>query len=286
MSEHLNKVLEFVESLSTKERINDGEYLDMMNSLKQINDNLRKPAEDTVYSDERYDVLRYNALEATRFGTFQRMKLLYLRPDAGAPLHNIVLWASEFETLIQNLTGEVDNYNPNKQIYSPIYYYLPWVRDEVANLILFSKHPISKRYIKEMLLHNLYWKTTLSQHSITKLTKDDLKDKKINKAKTHIIKVDINSPFKETFCMDTKYIRLGKENNALSLQLNKYIIKKLLENTGVLTEKNIKVLNHTLENRTWFNLVVSGIDAKTRTQKRQYSYKMSDFEYNVTYLTK
>jgi hypothetical protein len=286
MSEHLNKVLEFVESLSTKERINDGEYLDMMNSLKQINDNLRKPAEDTVYSDERYDVLRYNALQATRYDTYQRMKILYLKPDADAPLNNIVLWASEFETIIQNLTGEVDNYNPNKQISVPITIYLPYVRDEVANLILFSKHPITKRYISETLRSHLYWKIGLTQHSITKLNKDDLKDKKTNKYKTHIIKVDINSPFKETFCMDTKYIRLGKENNALSLQLNKYIIKKLLENTGVLTEKNIKVLNHTLENRTWFNLVVSGIDAKTRTQKRQYSYKMSDFEYNVTYLTK
>lgn len=285
MSEYLNKVLEFVETLSSAERINDGEYLNMMNSLKKINDSL---ITDEV-SEERYVSDRYNRLQNTRFGTYERIKLLYLRPDADAPLHNITLWSIEFENIIKTFTGEGE-YDNRWSVYTPLKIYMPYLRDEFVNLILFSdrKNPVTKRYIDEMLKNNLHWKQRLNSPSnsyIDKLSKEDLKNKK--SVKTHIIKVDITSPFTETFCMNTKYIRLGKENNNLATQLNKYIVKKQLEDSGLLTVKYIKIINHTLENfDSCFHLDVSGIDAKTRTQKRQYSYNSCDFRYKITYLTK
>ena len=293
MSEYLHKVLEFVETLSTGQRINDGEYLATMNCLKQINDALKLNKDDTIYEDEEDGRHRFN-IQQTRFATYARMRAKYIRADAEPHLTSIVDWASEFETIITHLENNTNPADGVRNTYTlgginlyAIVKYLPHIKEEYVNLILFSNHIISKYYKRYILTHNLNWKRRIvfKCQELVKLSKEDLKDKK--KYKSHIIKVDISKPFTETFCMPTRYIRLGKENNTLSVELNEYVVGKMIE-ANKLDSKYIKLIcpNDAGYITSYFNLEVSGIDAKTRNQKRQYSYELPDVKYNITYLTK
>jgi len=281
MSKELNKVLEFVETLSSKERINDGEYLEMMNCLKSINESIKKNSD--YIDDEEYQPYINN-----RYAIYTRMKLKYFTEDARPNIDNTVIYASQFEEAINCIDNNLDS--NNRYINDAIQYYLPHLKEEFVNKVLYSKHHITKDYKKYILTGNLHWKYRLSIFNkykpIIKLNKDDLKDKK--NCKSHIIKVDIKSPIQETFCMPTRYIRLGNELNGLSTDLNFYIISKYFDDKP-LTIKYIKMINREGED-VRFNLEVSGIDAKTRNKKRQYSYCTDNSEtaiqYNITYLTK
>ena len=285
MSKDLNKVLDFVETLSTKERINDGEYLEMMNCLKNINETI-KSGKDYIDEEEDYHYIN------TRYAIYTRMKLKYFTEDARPSLDDVVPFAEQFEFVIDciknNTVSDIDEHS--RYVTDAIKDYLPHLRDEFANLILYSNHPITKNYKKHILLENLHWKYRLSifnkDKPIIKLNKDDLKNKK--NYKSHIIKVDIKSPIKETFCMPTGFIRLGNAVNSLSTDLNLYIISKHLDKNP-LNIKYIKMINREYED-VRFVLEVSGIDAKTRNKARQYSYSSdrtdTAIQYNVTYLTK
>lgn len=285
MSKDLNKVLEFVETLSTKERINDGEYLDMMNCLKNINDSIKQPLRDD--DEEQQEIDNMN----TRYAIYTRMKLKYFTEDARPYIDATVSQSRWFEEIIDALKNNITH--TNYILYNDaVEFYLPYLRDEFIDLILYSKHPFTKEYKKHILAKNLYWKHRFIMFNkykpIIKLNKDDLKNKKASAS--HIIKVDIKSPIKETFCMPTRFIRLGNEMNGLSTDLNLYIISKYF-NDKPLTIKYIQIINR--ENSdVRFNLKVSGIDAKTRNKKRQYSYTCytrddnTTIDYDITYLTK
>ena len=281
MSKDLNKVLEFVETLSTKERINDGEYLDMMNCLKGINDSIKKNSNDTEEEEDNHYI-------NTRYAIYTRMKLKYFTEEARPNIDNTVTYSRPFEDAINCIENNLPT--DDRYVNDALEFYLPHLKEKFANFILYSKHSISKNYKKHILTQNLHWKYRLSIFNklkpIIKLNKDDMKDKK--NCKSHIIKVDIKSPIKETFCMPTKFIRLGNELNGLSTDLNFYIISKYIVDKP-LTIKYIRMINREGDD-VRFNLEVSGIDAKTRNKKRQYSYTTgisdTDIQYHITYLTK
>ena len=263
----METLLGLIEKLNEEEKVNEGEYLNLMNALKKVNDDHTRhnPPQRPVWDgDERLDPT-------------SALFVQYLKPDAHFYVRNLeyLTCFNACYIAIQH-NQEVDSMTMGKALC-----YFSWYRnmskDEVIEYVLTSNHMFSRKIKGGILFKAFEWRRAYNfvypqRHSIKK-TNETTSDK------THIIRVDITSPIQESFNMETKLIRLGG-STTLSRLLNHYIIKKL----DVLTPACINALL-TYENQPFY-LETSGIDAKTRNQQRKYLYKWREIEYSITYLTK
>jgi hypothetical protein len=263
----METLLGLIEKLNEDEKVNEGEYLNLMNALKKVNDdNTRNnPPERPVWNgDERLD--RTSALFVQ-----------YLKPDAHFYVRNLeylVCFNACYKAI--ELNQEVDDMTLGKALC-----YFSWYRnmskDEVMEYVLHSNHKFSRKIKGGLIFKALEWRKAYQY--VYPERQSIKKTNETTSQKTHIVRVDITSPIQESFNMETKLIRLGG-STTLSRLLNHYIIKKL----DVLKPSHINALL-TYENFPFY-LETSGIDAKTRNQNRKYLYKWNDIEYSITYLTK
>ena len=286
MSSDLHSILEFIDNLSSEQKITDGEYLRIMNNLKKVNDALPQQVQEDEYIEERREI-------NTRYERYTDFVNTYCDGRQCLPTNIVDLgYPNIFEKMYDILKGNTQEqlYKDNNQKNSFYSSYsnmletiLPELSDTIADSIINNTHNIIKYYKKNIVTHNTLWKIRLLQHTkiveAQKLIKQDLKDAK--KSKTHVVLIEINMPhLKESYTAKTNFIRLGNASNQFIKEINAYILSKKLNN---LTSRDII---HYKDTPYSLSIVVSGIDAKTRNQKRQYEYDTPELKYKITYLTK
>lgn len=264
----MENLLGLIEKLNEDEKVNEGEYLNLMNALKKVNDDNTRhnpPAPNPVWEG--------NALLDPTSVLFRK----FFKAGTTFYLHNIeylMCFEEGYEAIREN--REVEDLTMGKAVcfYA---WYKGIILDEILDLIMLSNHKISRKIKGGLIYKSLEWRR---EYNFVYPDKKAIKKTNATESdKTHIVRVDITSPITETFNMETKLIRLGGATT-LSRLLNHYIIKKL----DVLKPHHINALI-TYEQQP-FCLETSGIDARTRNQNRKYNYKWSDIEYSITYLTK
>jgi hypothetical protein len=151
------------------------------------------------------------------------------------------------------------------------------IRDEVLEYVLLQNHELSRRIKGHIIGNSLEWKQVyVRQYKKNRAIK---KTDAVESNTAHIIEVNITSPIQETFNMECRLVRLGGAT-AFARQINHYILNKL----DALKPSHIDAL--TDYDRNPFHLQISGLDAKTRNQSRQYIYNRNGIQYSITYLTK
>jgi len=263
----MENLLGLIEKLNEDEKVNEGEYLNLMNALKKVNDdNTRRNPQPIDFNDPNH------LLDAT--GVLHRK---YFKVGSTFYLRNLEYLMGFDETY----EAMKENRQVPELIMGKALCFFSWYKsimlDEVLEYVLLSNHLVSRKIKGGILYKSFEWRRAYQY-----VYPDKYSIKKTNETtseKTHIVRVDITSPIQESFNMETKLIRLGGATS-LSRLLNHYIIKKL----DVLKPHHINALL-TYEQQPFY-LETSGIDAKTRNQNRKYNYKWNDIEYSITYLTK
>jgi len=264
----METLLGLIEKLNEDEKVNEGEYLNLMNALKKVND-------DNARNNPPRQIPVWNGDE--RLDPTSALFVQYLKPDAHFYVRNLeylVCFNACYKAIEHN--QEVDDMTLGKALC-----YFSWYRnmskDEVMEYVLHSNHKFSRKIKGGLLFKALEWRK--AYHYVYPEKQSIKKTNEITSERTHIVRVDITSPIQESFNMETKLIRLGGATT-LSRLLNHYIIKKL----DVMKPSHINALL-SYENLPFY-LETSGIDARTRNQNRKYLYRWNDIEYSITYLTK
>ena len=275
----IQKVLEVVETMKDDAKINEGEYLDLMNGLKKLNAAIHpQPAFATFRSTiaPREHEANPNILLALREK--------YLKDEYAEVPEGFALLDEVYKAIKEN--RDVD--------YGYIYCVIGidpfnWVidnqnlmKDEIRDDILFSKHVFSKSVLGLILRQAIGWKHWYINGGIHEKKVPIKKTDETTSKKGYVVRVDILSPIQESFNMETKLIRLGASSTIVS-NLKHYIFKQM--DIVSFNKKTIDYIKNSSASLHLTNSGITGQDIKHK-QNRKYVYDDNFLRYNITYFPK